>query len=72
MAIVTLYDIDEDTLSKWAIVNCPSFQGWLIYENSDAFGFVDWDDETEWMIRYEFEFADDHEAMLFQLRWQGQ
>lgn len=72
MAIVKLFDIDEDTLSRWAFENCPSFQGWLIYENSDAFGFVDWDDETEWMVRYEFEFADDQEAMLFQLRWQGQ
>jgi len=72
MAIITLYDIDEDTLSRWAIKNCPSFQGWLIYENSDAFGFVNWDDEAEWMIRYEFEFANDREAMLFQLRWQGQ
>jgi hypothetical protein len=71
MAIVKLYDIDEDTLSKWAIAHCASFCGWLIYENSDAFAFVDWDDETEWFIRYEFEFADEHEAMLFQLKWQG-
>lgn len=72
MAIVKLYDIDEDTLSNWAIENCPSFRGWLIYEHSDAFGFVNWDDEAEWLVRYEFEFADDQEAMLFQLRWQGQ
>jgi hypothetical protein len=72
MAIVTLYDIDELLISDWAIKNCPSFVGWLIYENSDAFGFVNWDDEIGWMLRYEFEFTDDQEAMLFQLRWQGQ
>jgi hypothetical protein len=72
MAIVVLYDIDEDKISRWAIENCPSFIGWLIYENSDAFSFVDLDDETEWMVRYEFEFVNEQEAMLFQLRWQGQ
>ena len=71
MAIVKLYDIDEDTLSRWAIANCPGFCGWLIYENPDAFSF-DIDDETEWMIRYEFEFGNEQEAMLFQLKWQGQ
>lgn len=72
MATINLYDINEDELSKWAIENCVSFQGWIIYENSDAFGFVNLDSEAEWMVRYEFEFADDQEAMLFQLRWQGQ
>lgn len=71
MAIVKLYDIDEDTLTRWAITYCSSFCGWLIYENSDAFGFANWEDNTEWMVRYEFEFADEHEAMLFQLKWQG-
>lgn len=72
MAIITLYDIDEGTLSDWARANCPSFVSWLIYENSDAFGFVNLDDENEWMIRYEFEFNNEQDAMLFQLRWQGQ
>ena len=72
MAIVTLYDIDEDVASKWAIKNCPTLEGWLVTENSDAFGFVAWDDEPEWSLRYDFEFADELEAMLFQLRWQGQ
>ena len=71
MAIVSLYDIDEDTLSRWAMANCASFRGWLIYENSEALGFVNWDDETEWYVRYEFEFTDEQEAMLFQLKWQG-
>jgi len=30
------------------------------------------DDDIEWFIRYEFEFTDEQEAMMFQLRWQGQ
>jgi hypothetical protein len=70
MAIVSLYDIDEDTLSRWAMANCSSFVGWLIYENSDAFDFVNID-EDGWHVRYEFEFEDEQEAMLFQLKWQG-
>lgn len=72
MAIVKLYDIDEIKVSNWARTNCGSFVGWLIYENSDAFTFQYLDSDAEWMIRYEFEFADEHEAMIFQLRWQGQ
>lgn len=72
MAIVKLYDIDEDALSNWAIENCPSFRGWLIYENSDAFTFQYLDEDAEWIVRYEFEFTDEQEALLFQLRWQGQ
>lgn len=70
MAIVSLYDIDEDTLSRWAMANCSSFVGWLIYENSDAFDFVNID-PNDWYVRYEFEFEDEQEAMLFQLKWQG-
>jgi len=72
MAIVKLYDINEDILSNWAIENCPSFVSWLIYENSDAFADVNLDNYNKWMLRYEFEFINDQEAMLFQLRWQGQ
>lgn len=71
MAIITLFDIDEEAASRWAIEHCPSFCGWLIYDNDDPWVFVNLDD-VEWKIRYEFEFADDHEAMMFQLRWQGQ
>jgi hypothetical protein len=67
MAIVTLYDIDEYDVSCWAIENCPSFGGWLIYENDVFF-----DQEPDWNVCYEFEFADEREAMVFQLRWQGQ
>jgi hypothetical protein len=64
MAIVTFYDINEETVSTWARKNCPSFVCWLVYESTDL-------DET-WLLRYEFEFTDNHDAMLFQLRWQGQ
>jgi hypothetical protein len=67
MAIVTLYDINEYDVSCWAIENCSSFSGWLIYENDVLF-----DEQPDWQISYEFEFADEQEAMLFQLRWQGQ
>lgn len=71
MAIVQLYDIDENAVSQWAIENCKSFAGWLIYDNTSSFGFVNLDDEFDWMLRYEFEFTDDHEALLFRLKWQG-
>jgi hypothetical protein len=47
MAIVTLYDIDEDAASKWAIENCPTFEGWLITENADAFGFTMWYEDSD-------------------------
>jgi hypothetical protein len=54
------------------MANCASFVGWLIYENGEALSFTGfYDDEIDWHIRYEFEFADDQEAMLFQLKWQG-
>lgn len=72
MAIVILYDINEDELTKWAVENCPSFVSWLIYENSDAFTFAAADAEPEWHIRYEFEFYNEQDALLFQLKWQGQ
>ena len=69
MAIVTLYDINEDTLSDWARANCSSFVAWYITENDP---FVVLEPAAEWAVCYEFEFADELEAMLFQLRWQGQ
>jgi len=69
MAIVTLYDINEDTLSDWARNNCGSFVCWYVTDN-DTFSMLD--DDIEWFIRYEFEFTDEQEAMMFQLRWQGQ
>jgi len=67
MAIVTLYDIDEDQLKEWAVENCPSFVCWLIYENGNAFDVL----EPDWWVRYEFEFSEEQEAFLFQLKWQG-
>lgn len=69
MAVIKLYDIDEDELSNWAKKNCPSFVGWYIIEN-DPFALLE--DDVEWGVRYEFEFTNEQEAMLFQLRWQGQ
>jgi len=72
MAIVTLYDIDEDQLREWAVENCPSFSNWLIYTNKDAFSFFEQEDDPVWQVRYEFEFNNEQDAILFQLRWQGQ
>lgn len=69
MAIITLHDIDEDTLSSWARDNCSSFVGWYIIENDP---FASLEENVEWFVRYEFDFTDDHDAMMFQLRWQGQ
>lgn len=63
MAIVTFYDIDEEKLASWAKENCPSFICWLVHESEDY--------DTEWYLRYEFEFTDDRDAMLFQLKWDG-
>lgn len=69
MAVIKLYDIDEEELSSWAKKNCSSFVGWYIFEN-DPFALLD--DDVDWAVRYEFEFTNEQEAMLFQLRWQGQ
>jgi hypothetical protein len=72
MAIVILYDINEFEVSSWARINCASFVSWLIYENEDALLLTYIDEGPDWKIRYEFEFTDQYEAMIFQLRWQGQ
>jgi len=70
MAItITLYDIDEDAASSWARENCPSFEGWLVYNHSD--NWLNLDDDQEWYIKYDFEFNNEQEALMFQLRWQG-
>lgn len=68
MAIVTLFDIDEIELSTWARKNCPSFVCWLVYENNESLFSTD---EQDWYLRYEFEFTNEHDAMLFQLKWMG-
>jgi len=64
MAIVVLFDIDEIELSTWARENCPSFVCWLVYESELA--------DEDWYLRYEFEFTNEQDAMLFQLKWEGQ
>lgn len=64
MAIVILYDVEEEKLASWARENCPTFICWLVYESDDI--------NEDWYLRYEFEFTDEYDAMLFQLKWQGQ
>jgi hypothetical protein len=70
MAIVILYDIDEIEVATWTRQNCPSLSSWLVYENNPLWG--DPGENDPWFARYEFEFGDEQEAMLFQLRWDGQ
>ena len=64
MAVVELFDIDEVEISTWARKNCPSFVSWLVYESTDF--------DSHWFMRYEFEFTNEHDAMLFRLKWDGQ
>lgn len=68
MATIIFYDINETVLVDWARENCAGFTGWLVYSNQD----IEWDDDLEWSVRYEFEFDNDHDAMIFRLRWDGQ
>lgn len=82
MAIVTLYDLEnEEEVTEWARVNCPSLWRVMCYE-PPAFALpvirahikantVD-DIVSDWLTKHEFEFGDEQEAMLFQLRWDGQ
>jgi hypothetical protein len=63
---VELHDIDENKIVAWAQEHCPSFCSWLIYEG-ESYAGVDLDP-----IRYKFEFYNEQDAMLFQLKWQGQ
>ncbi len=63
MAIVVFYDIDEEKIASWARTYCPSFVCWLVYDSDDM--------AEDWYLRYEFEFADEQDAVLFQLKWEG-
>lgn len=69
MATVILYDINESAVADWARKNCSSFVAWLVYENDELTFFAD---DPEWCTRYEFDITDEQEAMMFQLKWQGQ
>jgi hypothetical protein len=70
MATVILYDVEEIPITEWARNHCLSFVGWMIYENEATIGWID--DDPDWWARYEFEFTNEQEALIFQLRWQGQ
>lgn len=71
MAIVALYDIDEREVAAWARKNCPSFRGWMYYENESLYFGRDKYIGESWDFRFEFEFTDEQEAMFFQLKWGG-
>lgn len=61
---VDLVHINEADVVAWAREHCPSFCSWLIYEDQTYLGFEP--------TRYRFEFYNEQDAVLFQLRWQGQ
>ena len=61
---VELIGVSENDTVMWAKEHCPSFCSWLIYEDHTYLGFEP--------TRYKFEFCNEQDAMLFQLRWQGQ
>jgi hypothetical protein len=63
---VELTGINEDDVVVWAREHCPSFCSWMIYEDQTYLGF----ESTP--TRYRFEFYNEQDAVLFQLRWQGQ
>lgn len=66
MAIVILYDINEPELVQWAKENCSSLICWTIYENDHAQWIVD----DAWQQRFEFDFNDPKDALMFRLKWQ--
>jgi len=66
MAIVILTDVDEDAVVAWTKENCPSFLGWMVCDGHDN------RDLTGYLIRFEFEFFDEQDAMFFRLKWDGQ
>ena len=61
---VELTDINEADAVAWAKEHCSSFCSWLIYEDQTYLGYEP--------TRYQFEFYNEQDAVLFQLRWQGQ
>jgi hypothetical protein len=62
---VELNSIDENEVVTWAKEHCASFCSWLVYE--DDLNYIDIR-----ATKYKFEFYNEQDAVLFQLRWQGQ
>jgi len=67
VVLMNLTPNKEREIVWWARDNCPSFGAWYIYE--DSFNNIDRD---EWNTEYRFTFSNEKDAILFQLRWQGQ
>lgn len=62
--IIELYDVDDDIeTGLWAHENCPSFTGWVV---------IDGDHDDVYNTSYKFYFNEERDAVLFQLKWQGQ
>jgi hypothetical protein len=53
--------VTEADAAHWAWKHCPSFKGWESMDVSDVSVMFD--------VVVEFRFADEHDALMFTLRW---
>mgnify|MGYP003333365511 CR=1 FL=1 len=68
--IIVLKNLDQNQERErvwWARENCSSFGAWYVYEDSDNHM-----DKDEWHTEFKFIFSKEQDAVIFQLRWQGQ
>lgn len=67
MIKVKLINLENDNeVGMWAFEHCPSFNGWVQVTPDTAM----LDEEVD--TQYIFHFIDERDAVIFQLRWQGQ
>lgn len=70
MNVVVLLNLDQNKEREvvwWARENCPSFHAWYVYQDSDNEPLIE-----EWDSHFKFMFGNERDAIIFQLRWQGQ
>jgi hypothetical protein len=61
---IKLFDVPDDIeIGLWAHENCPSFTGWVVIGGETL---------DDFLTTYKFYFNNEQDAVLFQLRWQGQ
>ena len=67
MITLSFINLENDNeIGMWAFENCPSFNGWT--QTTSDYLINDEDFDTH----YIFYFTDERDAVIFQLRWQGQ
>ncbi len=65
---IVIFNIeDEYTVVNWTRENCPSFFGWTISEGDDINPETDMLDD-----KFTFTFGEERDALIFNMRWQGQ